>query len=233
MTAPLFLTRAKLRRDASIAALAPVLLPPDSGARAGASHRLIWSLFADDPDARRDFLYRQTMDGPRTTFFILSHRQPSASHALFELETKPFEPALAAGDRLTFSLRANPTVAHGKPGSGRGKPHNVVAEALNRLPREARAEARRRVIFEAGMGWLEKKAARSGFGLHDPGGMLRIDGDNWSRIRRPADRDVTFATLDFDGVLTVADPAVFLSVLAQGFGRARAFGCGLMLIKRA
>jgi CRISPR system Cascade subunit CasE len=34
-------------------------------------------------------------------------------------------------------------------------------------------------------------------------------------------------------VLTVRNPASFLATLGQGFGRARAFGCGLMLIRRA
>jgi len=34
-------------------------------------------------------------------------------------------------------------------------------------------------------------------------------------------------------VLTVEDPPLFLVALAAGFGRARAFGCGLMLIRRA
>jgi len=35
------------------------------------------------------------------------------------------------------------------------------------------------------------------------------------------------------GALEIADPAAFLARLAQGFGRAKAFGCGLMLIRRA
>jgi CRISPR system Cascade subunit CasE len=39
--------------------------------------------------------------------------------------------------------------------------------------------------------------------------------------------------LDLRGILTVDDPTRFIERLAQGFGRARAFGCGLMLIRRA
>jgi CRISPR system Cascade subunit CasE len=41
-----------------------------------------------------------------------------------------------------------------------------------------------------------------------------------------------FGVLDISGVLEVRDPARFLARLIQGFGRARAFGCGLMLIRR-
>jgi CRISPR system Cascade subunit CasE len=44
---------------------------------------------------------------------------------------------------------------------------------------------------------------------------------------------MTIAVLEFAGVLTVRDPARFLAALAQGFGHAKAFGCGLMLIRRA
>ncbi|MFC7557472.1 type I-E CRISPR-associated protein Cas6/Cse3/CasE [Pseudoroseomonas wenyumeiae] len=39
--------------------------------------------------------------------------------------------------------------------------------------------------------------------------------------------------LDLTGILVVRDVALFLPALAAGFGRARAFGYGLMLIRRA
>ena len=42
-----------------------------------------------------------------------------------------------------------------------------------------------------------------------------------------------FGILDLTGRIEIADPAVFLALLARGFGRAKAFGCGLMLIRRA
>jgi CRISPR system Cascade subunit CasE len=38
--------------------------------------------------------------------------------------------------------------------------------------------------------------------------------------------------LDFEGMLVVEAPELFLASVAQGFGRAKAFGCGLMLIRR-
>lgn len=55
----LYLSRLSLRRDASLAALAPLLVPADSGAQTGIAHRLIWAAFADDPKRERDFLWRQ------------------------------------------------------------------------------------------------------------------------------------------------------------------------------
>jgi CRISPR system Cascade subunit CasE len=43
----------------------------------------------------------------------------------------------------------------------------------------------------------------------------------------------SFGVLDFAGLIEVADPSVFVARLGQGFGKAKAFGCGLMLIRRA
>ena len=42
----------------------------------------------------------------------------------------------------------------------------------------------------------------------------------------------TFGVLDLTGEIAVTDPDVFLSGLATGFGRAKAWGYGLMLIRR-
>jgi CRISPR system Cascade subunit CasE len=44
---------------------------------------------------------------------------------------------------------------------------------------------------------------------------------------------VRLSTLDFDGLLTVADPGRFGELLFSGLGPAKGFGCGLMLIKGA
>jgi len=38
--------------------------------------------------------------------------------------------------------------------------------------------------------------------------------------------------LDYEGILEITDPAAFTTAIARGFGRAKAFGCGLMLIRR-
>src|SRR5690348_9920913 len=90
-----FMIRARLRRDRAAAAIAPLLVPTEPGAKAGASHRLIWSLFADTPDRRRDFLWRETGPG---TFLILAPRAPEDRLGLFEIDPpKPFAPALIAG----------------------------------------------------------------------------------------------------------------------------------------
>jgi hypothetical protein len=103
----LYLSRLTLRRDAALAALAPLLVCDDAGPQAGIAHRLVWTAFADDPDRRRDFLWRQD---EKSRWFVLSEREPHDVHGFFDVETKPFEPCLAAGNRLAFALRANAVV---------------------------------------------------------------------------------------------------------------------------
>lgn len=225
----LFLSRIALRRDGSAAALARLLVPEGGVApRSAAGHHLLWSLFADSPERTRDFLWRE--EGPGR-FMTLSAREPVDRHELFRVEAKPFEPVLRAGDRLRFALRANPVVAVPGARGERGKRADVVMRELYSVPRgDQRVMARETIIPEAGRAWLAKQGERHGFA---PEGEVGVDGYETMRLPRPGADLIRYGVLDFDGLLTVRDPEAFLAQLGQGFGRARAFGCGLMLIRRA
>jgi CRISPR system Cascade subunit CasE len=249
----LWLSRARLRRDASIATLAPMLLPDRDDDRVSNGHRLMCSLFAWGGDQRpRDFLWREDTSG---WFYTLSVRPPPENHALFEIDPpKRFAPSLEPGDRLRFSLRANPTVSRPQDGfrtqsrdptlkpSRKTAHDDIVMHALHALPGHARADARQVAIQTAGRVWLEGQGARCGFALApvpDPNNgdvlsdALRIDGYRVLRPPRPRKAgQMRIGVLDFDGVLTVTDPQKFQAALAVGFGRAKAYGCGLMLIAR-
>lgn len=223
----LYLTRARLRRDPSIASIAPLLLPAGASPRAGAAHQLIWSLFAGTPDAQRDFLWREDQNG---TFFILSCRTPGES-PIFEIETKEFSPLLAVGDKLRFSLRANATRSLKEPNAARGKRADVVMAALKSVAPSERARVRPGLIIKEGRTWLEAQGTRHGFALAE-GAYLRVDGYDQLQIPRVEKKPITVSAIEFDGVLTVADPVRFLAALVHGFGHAKAFGCGLMLVRR-
>lgn len=228
MSPTLYLTRAKLRRDPAIAAIAALLMPAASSSRTQASHQLVWSLFAGDQNAKRDFLWREDQHG---TFFILSASPPGES-PVFETEAKPFAPALAKGDLLRFSLRANATRSIKTAGAKRGKRADVVMAALNALPQGERAQARPGLIIETGRNWLEAQGGRNGFALAEAT-ALRVEGYETLQIPRVGAKPIQISLLDFEGVLTVTDPAIFLSAIKAGFGHAKAFGCGLMLMRRA
>ncbi len=235
----LYLSRARLRRDAPVSALRVLLAASDS-ARVGGGHRLIWSLFGDSPDRARDFLWREADPG---TFYLLSARPPEDRTGLFALEDpKPFAPVLGSGDRLRFALRANATVARtgeGHPranGRVRGRPCDVVMDALTSIPRAERGAERQVVVSRAGLQWLAKQGGRAGFTFVGETPQrpadVRVLGYRTLRVDH-AGPTARLGVLDFDGVLTVEEPEAFVAALAQGFGRAKAFGCGLMLIRRA
>ena len=224
----MWLSKASLNHDQkAVAALASVLVPEDGSARVAATHHLVWSLFAGDADRKRDFLWREERPGH---FLILSPDRPGDGGGLCTVESKEFAPALSAGDRLGFSLRANAVVSRGEPGSGRGKRHDVVMDVLRHHPKGERASHRLGLVTEAGAAWLARQGERHGFALE---GQLACDGYEAIRVLRGrGEKPLTFSQIDFAGVLSVTDPARFIAAIGHGFGRARAFGCGLMLIRR-
>lgn len=230
-----YLSRIRLRADASAQSLARLFLPEDDNRRAGAAHHWLWSLFADGPDRRRDFLWREEAAVGRGHFLTLSARPPDDRHGLFEVETKAFEPALVPGDRLRFRLRASFSLSLPAERGKRGKRVDPVAHALAALPLAALPEAQRparkiAIQHEVTSRWLLAQGGKAGFRLDQ---LEEIAADDWRRLPRAGEKPVSFPVLDLDGLLTVEDPAVFLAALTAGFGRARAFGCGLMLIRRA
>ena len=230
---PPWFTRATLREELSAEDIARHLMGQDGAQRnnapASTGHRLIWRLFSDHPGRKRDFLWRETRPGE---FFILSAREPVPDDALLDVATPlTFEPHLERGDLLEFSLRANPIARRLNPDrSKRSAKHDVVMDALHKLPAEGRAAARRTTVTTAGAAWLARQGARGGF--HAIAERLRVDGYEQHRLPRPQGAPMRFATLEVDGVLEVIDPQAFLAKVRGGMGGARAFGCGLMLIRR-
>lgn len=222
----LYLTRARISQTAEESGLKSLFLP--SGAQAEQApdplRRALWTLFSDSAERKRDFLWRVEASGQ---IYILSERLPEDKHALFRLESKPFEPALAAGDRLRFVLRVNATID--RAGEGPDRRVDVVMHALKSLPQEERAAARMDAARREGSAWLARQGGKRGFELEE------AVAENYRAltIPRPSGARMKLGVIDLAGVVRVSDPQAFLGVLAGGFGRARSFGNGLMLIRRA
>jgi CRISPR system Cascade subunit CasE len=224
----LFLSRISLRDEPSVATLGAILFDTSGRHRSEASRRLVWTLFADRADRSRDFLWREDQAG---RFYVLSSRPPQDKHQLFNVETKEFEPALSPDDRLDFSLRANATTSRPRGDAKRaGKRDDVVMAALKAIPAGGRAEARKELVRREGLAWLRGQARASGFEFDDQN--VRVDGYQPVTIRGDGKSAVKLSIIEFDGTLTVRDPGVFLGKVASGFGRGKAFGLGLMLIRR-
>ena len=221
----LYLSRLTLARDPGNAALSGLLDPPGEGQAMNAHHRLLWTLFGDGPDRRRDFLWRLDRRG---RFFALSQRPPQP-HPLFQPpEVKEFAPLLAAGDRLGFVLRANAT--RDRAGARSSRRVDLVMDLLRDVPRTERAARRPEAAQQAAEGWFVRQGQAHGF---TPDSLTVESYRSLSVPRAGGARAIKLGLLDLSGTLRVSDPATFAARLGQGFGRARAFGCGLMLIRRA
>ena len=233
----LYLTCAVLDREARAAALVPLLDPPDPDRALDAHHRLIWTLFPGR-DAVREFLWRA--DG-RGRFLILSHREPVQSDLFRPLDTTDFSPLLAPGDCLDFVLRANATKDRRVPKTACGRrPHrrvDLVMDALHKTPGQSalgtdriseRPSLRMNLADQVATDWLAAQGARGGFVLE----RVRVEDYSVRQLSRAGKDRVTFGMLDLRGILSVKEPDTFLATLGNGLGRARAFGCGLMLIRR-
>jgi CRISPR system Cascade subunit CasE len=232
----MMITKARLSRAAGTqGSLAKVLLDGAAGDR---NHGLVWSLFSRPDEAKRDFLYREIEPG---AFIVVSDRAPEDPRGLWTIEQQEYEPQLAIGDPLRFVLRANPTLAVPQPGEKRGKRVDVIMHAKSKLDRSQRADFSADDARGVALDWLIKRGPAIGaaFDLDhcDATGYIQVkiprgpnDPDRPSRATGKS--VIEFSEIDFEGVLTVTDPEKLCTALFKGIGKAKAFGCGLMMVRR-
>ena len=189
-------------------------------------HQWMWKFFGDAPDAKRDFIFRRhDLDGlPR--IYVVSARPPAAPGSDWEVRSRAYAPQPTAGQRLSFVLCANPVVSK-KSADGKSRRHDVVMQA------KKDASAAERVwnpalVEQACLAWLRTRAAGAGFELI--GATVGAYQPQQSR-KRGQDQAIQFSSVEFSGELVVCDPTAFQRTLLEGLGHAKAFGCGLMLVK--
>lgn len=225
-------------------------------------HQLLWKLFDLPAKAEGEsapFLFRAEQQEHLPKFYVLSQQEPTDTSGKWIVESSAYHPSLASGDRLAFKLRANPVVKRpggvvlgedGRPKicqtgrrSGEQKfkviRHDVVMDAKQRmgwrdLPPEQRP-ALAQIIQEAGAAWILERA--SSYGCRIDESSLRVDGHTVHRMGRykhgeRARSGITLSTLDFEGTLEVLDPTQLAKAMYGGIGPAKAFGCGLLLLRR-
>lgn len=175
-------------------------------------------------------LWRLDAQGVERRLYVVSPERPDLS-ALVEQagwETSPGRSAdyrpllegLKLGQQWRFRFRGNPVKA--LKGDGRGKvvPHVTPKQQVE---------------------WLENRAEANGFRL-----LRTDDGELLTSVTTRADaafqRDdphsgasgrVTLRQAQFDGALEVLDASLLRQALTHGIGRGKAYGCGLMTLRRA
>jgi CRISPR system Cascade subunit CasE len=223
----MIISKAELSRaPGSQGSLAKVLL---SGTQGDRSHGLVWSLFSRSDEPSRDFLFREIEPG---SYMIVSNRAPEDLHGLWKVKSQQFEPALRIGDRLGFVLRANPAMSVPQPGKKRGLRVDAIMHAKSKLSKTERTEFNEGDAQRVALDWLIKRA--TAIGVEFDTDSCTATGYRQVQIpRQRPEKPIEFSEIDYDGVLTVTDPGKLGAALAAGIGRAKAYGCGLMLIRRA
>lgn len=220
--------------------LSRVELPWDAVRNPYDIHRHLWRLFpgearearASSDDARQGFLYRiETQGTGHPARLLLQSRQaPSYVKGVTLLASKSFDPAPVEGLRLAFVLTANPT--------------KTVVDALseNKADKLARHQ--------------EKLAQRPDKKVRPPSCRVplikEVDQRAWLVRKldtaaelesveilphpplyfRKGNRAGKLVTCTFEGVLRVTSAEALRTILENGIGPAKAFGCGLMLVRR-
>jgi CRISPR system Cascade subunit CasE len=238
----MFFSKAVLRPGAARSA-AYQRLVADAG---HAAHRLAWSLFADAPNRDRDFVFRWDDDRPGgPVLHAVSDRKPEPSaDGLFDVQTKPYDPQLQAGQPLAFRLRANPVVKK-RDANGKQRVHDVVMNAKHEMKQAGTwsdcdlTEAQ--LVKQEGAQWLRRRTdshrrdrdlnALYGFDLDED--CVRAEAHRKHSFRKSGSgRSVTFTTMDFSGRLKVTTPDRFRKrALFSGVGPSKAYGCGLLMVR--
>ena len=83
--------------------------------------------------------------------------------------------------------------------------------------------------------WLILKGKQHGFEVirDKKTDLLKFQAESylWHPLTQKG-RKAGFSSVDFDGVLQIIDPILLAEALYKGIGPAKAFGCGLMLVRR-
>jgi CRISPR system Cascade subunit CasE len=174
-------------------------------------HRALWSVFPDREGEARDFLFRLSDLRDRFGLLLLSRERPLLPE-WGAWQTKQVAETFLSHDRYLFQLRANPTVKR------------VVRDKEG----ERKKNGRRTAIYDAQelQEWLGRKADQAGFNL-----LEHTAGPPLSTFFVKDGRRGKHTSVDFKGLLEVADRERFQRAFHEGIGSAKAFGFGLLMLQ--
>lgn len=177
------------------------LLPRD----AYALHRLVWRFFPGM--GKRRFLYRADYAPGGARLCMLSPLPPQCPDDLPQdrLCCAAIPPDFHRARDYRFCLRANPTKRSPEP-HGRRLPLTGDDELLR---------------------WLRRKGEQGGF---LPGEDVRAVPEAPLPFCKPGCAPALHHSVQFYGSLSVRDPETFRRAREHGFGSAKSFGFGLMLL---
>ncbi len=225
-----------------------------------AMHQWLWKFFPDRDGQSRDFIFRHQAVEKIPRFYVVSQHRPVSFSEAWQVQSRSYDPQLPKGQRLSFHLCANPVVSK-KSATGKSLRHDVVMQAKKQILLEHGLGPKAKwrdipigedkpalydLVQQHCVTWLQSRASNHGFEVI----TATVDayrqhktnkkGFQSSSIDLFDDQNVTdngtsvikFSSVDFLGELRVTDDELFRQVLFNGLGHAKAFGCGMLLVKR-
>lgn len=149
------------------------------------------------------------------------------------LDSKQRQLALAAGQFLSFRLRANPT----KRCKADGRRIGLTSEEdqlawLHRKANDEKQPSGFRLHSAVVIAEEPPVARRSPKGVKADDEVSSLDSEANTSNAAVAVRKMTHLAVRFEGVLQVVDPVAFQQTLRRGIGSAKGFGFGLLSIAR-
>ena len=178
-------------------------------------HQRVWQAFKSRDGEKRDFLSRVDEADEAYRLVIVSSAAPAKPDwcptDCFKTKTIP-DDFFTAG-RFRFSLLVNPTR------KVRGDKEGNRTKNGRRMP-----ITKREHLIE----WMQRKAQVGGFDIADPESLRTVPKPR-SYFQKGKMQGVHYA-VEFQGVITVTDPALFRTTFTNGIGSAKAFGFGLLAL---
>lgn len=179
-------------------------------------HQRVWQAFGARDGKPRDFLIRVDRKEEAYRVLMLSRSVPAKPDwcptDCFGTKVIPYDFFTHA--RYRFSLLANPTKKLRVDNADGTRKKNG-----RRVPVTQRAEL---------IAWLQRKATAGGFTINAD--SLRTIPRGREFFHKDGTAHGTHTAVEFQGELTVTDPAQLRATVAVGIGSAKAFGFGLLVL---
>jgi CRISPR system Cascade subunit CasE len=182
---------------------------------------------------------------------IVSEKKPDFTNAAKQLcEDKDipqiksydsFLDSLQEGEIYHYRLRANPVFKSPKDEKtdrGFNKKGQIKSIASVNIHNQTEIDNKARPYSIEN--WLISRSEKSGFKLltiKDPKTLeekksVEVKNIQWSTVRKQGNKEFSFKTADYEGLLEITDKERFTEVLKKGLGREKAYGCGLFTVMK-
>jgi CRISPR system Cascade subunit CasE len=184
-------------------------------------HQAVWKAFPNREGERREFLTRLDQRREGFRLLIVSPTQPARPDwcppDAESWKTKPIPETYFTRSRYVFQLCANPTKKVA------GRPDGSLTKNGRRVPLGKREE-----LVE----WIKRKGDQGGFTVDEATLRTFSRGREYFEKKDQNGKPITglHSAVEFEGALTVTDPAKFHETFTRGIGSAKAFGFGLLVI---